>query len=42
LGWRIDYHLITEEATDLLKRCVILNEAMHSDHCPILLELSIK
>jgi exodeoxyribonuclease III len=42
LGWRIDYHLITEEAAGLLKRCVILNEAMHSDHCPILLELSMK
>jgi exodeoxyribonuclease III len=42
LGWRIDYHLATEDAADLLKRCVILNEAMHSDHCPILLELSMK
>jgi exodeoxyribonuclease III len=42
LGWRIDYHLVTSEAESHLKRCVILNEAMHSDHCPILLELSMK
>jgi exodeoxyribonuclease III len=42
LGWRIDYHLVTSETESHLKRCVILNEAMHSDHCPILLEISMK
>jgi exodeoxyribonuclease III len=42
LGWRIDYHLVTKELENHLKRCVILNEAMHSDHCPILLEVSMK
>ncbi len=40
LGWRIDYHLATKETESHLKRCVILNDAMHSDHCPILLEIS--
>jgi exodeoxyribonuclease III len=42
LGWRIDYHLATEAAAAHLKRCVILSEAMHSDHCPVLLEISMK
>lgn len=40
LGWRIDYHAITKELKDKLKRAVILKEANHSDHCPVLLEFS--
>jgi exodeoxyribonuclease III len=39
LGWRIDYHLATKEAEQHLKRSVILSDAIHSDHCPVLLEL---
>ncbi|MGV6860917.1 MAG: exodeoxyribonuclease III [Putridiphycobacter sp.] len=39
LGWRIDYHFITENLLPKLKRSVILSSAVHSDHCPILLEL---
>ncbi len=38
-GWRIDYHMATENLEQDLKRAVILSEAVHSDHCPILLEL---
>lgn len=38
-GWRIDYHLVAEPLRDRLKRAVILPEANHSDHCPVLLEL---
>jgi exodeoxyribonuclease-3 len=41
LGWRIDYHMITDPLTDQLKRCVILPEAMHSDHCPVMLEMEM-
>lgn len=41
LGWRIDYHFITENLKDSLNRSVILSEAVHSDHCPILVELDI-
>lgn len=41
LGWRIDYHLISEEAKDRLKNAAILNEIVHSDHCPILVEMNI-
>ncbi|SIO05311.1 exodeoxyribonuclease III [Algoriphagus halophilus] len=40
LGWRIDYHMATNEMQNKLKRSVILPEAKHSDHCPILLELT--
>jgi len=40
LGWRIDYHMVTTELEKNLKRAAILPEAKHSDHCPILLELS--
>ena len=39
LGWRIDYHFTTKNLDDRLKRSVILKEARHSDHCPILLEI---
>lgn len=38
-GWRIDYNLVSEPMRDRLKRAVILSEAKHSDHCPIVLEI---
>ena len=38
-GWRLDYALATKLLQENLKRSVILTEAVHSDHCPILLEL---
>jgi len=40
-GWRIDYNMITEPLKEKLARATILPEAKHSDHCPILVELSI-
>lgn len=39
LGWRIDYHMVSEKLKPKLKRAAILSEAKHSDHCPILVEL---
>lgn len=39
LGWRIDYHTVSQEMEARLKRAVILSEACHSDHCPVLLEI---
>jgi exodeoxyribonuclease-3 len=39
LGWRIDYHMVTESLESKLHRSLILPEAKHSDHCPILLEV---
>jgi exodeoxyribonuclease-3 len=38
-GWRLDYGMVSEPLLNRLKRSVILKEAKHSDHCPILLEL---
>ena len=38
-GWRIDYNLVSASLKTKLKRAVILPEAKHSDHCPILVEL---
>jgi exodeoxyribonuclease-3 len=40
LGWRIDYHMVTNELQDNLKSSVILPNVVHSDHCPIILELN--
>jgi len=39
LGWRIDYQMISNSLLLKLKRCQILNQAKHSDHCPVLLEI---
>jgi len=38
-GWRIDYHWVTESLRDRLKNAAILSDAIHSDHCPVLVEL---
>ena len=38
-GWRLDYAMVTEPLQEKIKRAVILTEAVHSDHCPILVEI---
>jgi exodeoxyribonuclease-3 len=38
-GWRIDYNLVSETLQERMTRAVILPEAYHSDHCPVLIEL---
>lgn len=38
-GWRLDYGMVSEALAPQLKRSVILRDAVHSDHCPILVEL---
>lgn len=38
-GWRIDYHWMTEGLRGKLLSASILNDAVHSDHCPVLVEL---
>lgn len=40
LGWRIDYHMVANELQDKLKSSLILPNVVHSDHCPIVLELN--
>ncbi|WP_285270277.1 exodeoxyribonuclease III [Kaistella rhinocerotis] len=39
-GWRLDYHFVSKTLAPKLSRSVILKEVFHSDHCPILLELT--
>ena len=38
-GWRLDYILVSRAIENRLKRAVILSEANHSDHCPVLAEI---
>jgi exodeoxyribonuclease III len=39
LGWRIDYHMASNNMAQRLQRAAIFPEAKHSDHCPILVEI---
>lgn len=41
LGWRIDYHLITNETKPRMSNAYILDDVTYSDHCPIVLEIKI-
>ncbi|TWO32124.1 exodeoxyribonuclease III [Seonamhaeicola sediminis] len=38
-GWRLDYAMVAKPLQENIKRAVILQDAVHSDHCPILLEI---
>jgi len=39
-GWRLDYCLATKSLENRLERAYILQEARHSDHCPVVVEIS--
>lgn len=38
-GWRIDYFWASEPLRHRLTRAAILQQAVHSDHCPVMLEI---
>ncbi|RMZ51768.1 exodeoxyribonuclease III [Flavobacteriaceae bacterium PRS1] len=38
-GWRLDYAMVANPLQEKIKRAVILSDAFHSDHCPILVEI---
>ena len=40
-GWRIDYNMVSAPLEDKIARAVILKDAMHSDHCPHMVELDL-
>jgi exodeoxyribonuclease III len=40
-GWRIDYHLVSKALADKIEDVEILNDAVHSDHCPVMVEMSL-
>lgn len=39
LGWRIDYNLVSSSLTNRIKASAMRPDALHSDHCPVVLEL---
>jgi exodeoxyribonuclease III len=41
-GWRIDYINVTEPLKKSLKHAEIMPHILHSDHCPVFLEIDIK
>ncbi len=40
-GWRIDYQSVTDNLKNNLKEAYHMNDAMHSDHCPVYLEINM-
>ena len=41
IGWRLDYHMLTTELSARLRGAGIINEAKHSDHCPVWVDIEI-
>jgi exodeoxyribonuclease-3 len=41
-GWRIDYALVSTPLKEKMNRAYILPEAHHSDHCPVVVELTLE
>lgn len=41
LGWRIDYNFVSETLNTQLRDARILQEVVHSDHCPIKVSLDL-
>lgn len=39
LGWRIDYHFVSNELSGRLRSASILQDVIHSDHCPVVVEI---
>lgn len=39
LGWRIDYHFVTESLVSKLRKAAIYQSVVHSDHCPVMVEI---
>ena len=40
-GWRLDYQAVSTPLESRIQRAELLNDAVHSDHCPCLLELDV-
>ncbi len=40
-GWRIDYQSVTNNITDKVRQAYHIPGAVHSDHCPVFLEIDL-
>ena len=40
-GWRIDYHMLSKSLASKLEHAYIMPEVNHSDHCPVVIDLSM-
>ena len=40
IGWRIDYHMVSNELRENIAHATILQSIIHSDHCPVVVEMS--
>ncbi|TLU98989.1 exodeoxyribonuclease III [Dyadobacter luticola] len=40
-GWRIDYISVTDTLTDRIIASKQFNDAVHSDHCPVMVEIKV-
>lgn len=40
-GWRIDYQSVSNNLRDKIRAAAQLQDAVHSDHCPVLLEIDL-
>lgn len=40
-GWRIDYQSVSDSLRDRLRAARHLSDAVHSDHCPVFLEIDL-
>lgn len=38
-GWRIDYHWVSEPLRERIQAARILQQVVHSDHCPVVVEI---
>jgi len=41
LGWRIDYFMVSNPLLKRLNNAKILKDVIHSDHCPVMIEIEI-
>lgn len=41
LGWRIDYHMVSEPLKSKIRNAGISPDVVHSDHCPVWLEMDL-
>ena len=40
-GWRLDYQSVSDSIADRIQAVTHMQDAFHSDHCPVLLEIDI-